>query len=57
MRAERQMREKIATIPDGSYDGEAFVDSDGVVYEPLRIAMRIVKSGGDEPPGRRCAST
>ena len=34
-RAARQMREKIATIPDGVYDGEAFVDSDGVVDEPL----------------------
>ena len=35
-RAARQMREKIATIPDGVYVGEAFVDSDGVVDEPLR---------------------
>ena len=47
------MREKIATIPDGVYDGEAFVDSDGVVDEPLRIAMRITKTGsGDDAP--RC---
>lgn len=45
VRAARQMRERIATIPDGVYDGEAFVDSDGVVDEPLRIAMRITKSG------------
>src|SRR5450432_3464100 len=45
-RAARQMREKIATIPDGVYEGEAFVDSDGVVDEPLRIAMRITKRGG-----------
>ncbi len=37
------MRAKIATIPDGVYEGEAFVDSDGVVDEPLRIAMRITK--------------
>ena len=35
-RAERQMRAKIAAIPDGVYDGEALVDSDGVVDEPLR---------------------
>ena len=47
-RAARQMREKIATIPDGVYDGEAFVDSDGVVDEPLRIAMRITKTGGSD---------
>jgi N-methylhydantoinase B len=45
-RARRQMRAKIATIPDGTYEGEAFVDSDGVVDEPLRIAMRIDKRGG-----------
>ena len=47
-RAARQMREKIATIADGVYDGEAFVDSDGVVDEPLRIAMRITKTGGSD---------
>ena len=43
------MREKIATIPDGVYEGEAFVDSDGVVDEPLRIAMRITKRGTATP--------
>ena len=49
VRAARQMRERISTIPDGVYDGEAFVDSDGVVDEPLRIAMRITKAGhGDD---------
>src|SRR3954463_9918983 len=31
VRAARQMRERITAIPDGSYFGEAFVDSDGVV--------------------------
>ncbi len=46
-RAERLMRAKIATIPDGVYRGEAFVDSDGVVDEPLRIAMTVTKSGTD----------
>ncbi len=45
-RAAAQMCAKIATIPDGVYQGEAFVDSDGVVNEPLRIAMKITKSGG-----------
>ena len=45
-RAAAQMRAKIATIPDGVYEGEAFVDSDGVVNQPLRIAMTITKSGG-----------
>jgi N-methylhydantoinase B len=59
-RAAQQMRAKIAAIPDGVYEGEAFVDSDGVVNEPLRIAMRIAKRGetlafdmaGSSPPCR-----
>jgi N-methylhydantoinase B len=59
-RAAREMRAKIATIPDGIYAGEAFVDSDGVVDRPLRIAMRITKRGeslvfdmsGSSPPCR-----
>lgn len=42
-RAELQMRAKIATIPDGDYHGVAFVDSDGIVDEPLRIDMKIKK--------------
>ena len=46
-RAAQQMRAKIATIADGIYEGEAFVDSDGVVDEPLRIAMRVEKRGGE----------
>ena len=59
-RARRQMEAKIAAIPDGTYEGESFVDSDGVVDEPLRIAMRITKRGhalafdmsGSSPPCR-----
>lgn len=42
-RAAQQMRAQIATIPDGVYEGEAFVDSDGVVNEPLRILVTITK--------------
>jgi N-methylhydantoinase B len=57
-RAAQQMRAKIAAIPDGVYEGESFVDSDGVVNEPLRIAMKIQKGGtsltfdmtGSSPP-------
>jgi N-methylhydantoinase B len=48
VRAAQQMRARIASIPDGVYEGEAFVDSDGVVNEPLRIAMRITKSGSGD---------
>jgi len=46
-RAEQQMRAKIATIPDGDYHGVAYVDSDGIVDEPLKIDMKIVKQGTD----------
>lgn len=46
-RAAQQMRAKIATIPDGTWKGEAFVDSDGVVDEPLRIALSIEKRGAE----------
>ena len=48
LRAAQQMRVKIATIPDGTYGGEAFVDSDGVVDAPLRIALRVTKHGSAE---------
>ncbi|MFO1079034.1 MAG: hydantoinase B/oxoprolinase family protein [Reyranellaceae bacterium] len=46
-RAERQMRAKIAAIPDGVYEGSAEVDSDGVVDRPLTIRMKITKAGDD----------
>ena len=46
-RAERQMRAKIATIPDGEYHGAAYIDSDGVVDAPLKIDMKIRKKDSD----------
>ena len=46
-RAERQMRAKISQIPDGTYEAAAFVDSDGVVDEPLKIAMKITKRASE----------
>ena len=46
-RAAQQMRAKIATIADGTYRGEAYVDSDGVVDEPLKIVMTVTKRDGD----------
>ena len=44
-RAARLMRAHIAGIPDGTYRSEAFVDSDGVVDQPLRIALAVTKKG------------
>ena len=46
-RAAQQMRAKISQIPDGTYQGDAWIDSDGVVDEPLRIAVSIEKKDGD----------
>ncbi len=59
-RAAQQMRAKIATIPDGIYEGESTVDSDGVDDHPLRIALTLRKEGtelyfdlsGSSPPCR-----
>ncbi len=59
-RAARLMRAYIAAIPDGVYRSEAFVDSDGVVNEPLKIALAVTKAGetlsfdftGSSPPCR-----
>jgi len=57
-RAAQQMRAKIKEIPDGLYQGKAFVDSDGVVDEPLCIDMKVRKQdtelyfdmSGSSPP-------
>ena len=54
------MRAHIATIPDGTYRSEAFVDSDGIVDVPLRIALTVTKHddalhfdfAGSSPPCR-----
>ncbi len=45
-RAERQMRQLIDEIADGTYRSVAWIDSDGVVNTPLAIRLTIVKSAG-----------
>ncbi len=42
--AARQMRAMIGLIPDGIYQSTAIVDSDGVVNEPLTIALSVIKT-------------
>ena len=57
-RAAAQMRAMIAAIPEGTYAARAFVDSDGVVDEPLTIALTVTRAGdgltfdfaGSSPP-------
>ncbi|MET7242762.1 hydantoinase B/oxoprolinase family protein [Methylobacterium sp. EM32] len=59
-RSAERMRAEIRRIPDGTYTSEAFVDSDGVVNEPLRISLTMTKAGdgltfdfsGSSPPCR-----
>jgi N-methylhydantoinase B len=46
-RAARLMRARIAQVPDGIYQAQTFVDSDGIVNEPLCIALSIEKKGTD----------
>lgn len=45
--AARQMRAMIGLIAEGSYAARAYVDSDGVVNEPLVIALNVTRAGGD----------
>jgi N-methylhydantoinase B len=42
--AAKQMRAMIGLIPDGRYESTAIVDSDGVVNQPLTIALTVTKS-------------
>ncbi|MCC2689725.1 MAG: apc4 1 [Rhizobiaceae bacterium] len=45
LRASAQMRAHIAGIRDGVYCSRAFVDSDGVVDEPLTVELAVEKAG------------
>jgi N-methylhydantoinase B len=46
-RATQQMRACIAPLPDGVYRSTAYIDSDGVVDEPLTIALAVTKAGDE----------
>ena len=46
-RAAEQMRANIRLIPDGVYRSVAYVDSDGVVNEPLEIRLAITAKEGE----------
>ncbi|MCA0963417.1 hydantoinase B/oxoprolinase family protein [Salipiger bermudensis] len=57
-RAAEQMRAQIARIPPGTYRSTAYIDSDGVVNEPLEIRLAVTADGegltfdfaGSSPP-------
>ena len=46
VRADTQMQAFIEEIPDGNYSSTAWIDSDGVVNEPLKIHLKIKKTKG-----------
>lgn len=46
-RAERQMRDAIAAIPDGAYDGEDFMDDDGHGGAPVPIRVTVTIRGDE----------
>jgi len=47
VRAERIMRAHISAIPDGVYTATAYMDSDGIVNEPLEVNVEVTVSGSD----------
>lgn len=47
VRASQQMRANIRLIPEGTYTSVAYVDSDGVVNEPLEIRLAITAEDGE----------
>lgn len=46
VRAEAQMRANIRLIPEGTYRSVAYVDSDGVVNQPLEIRLCVTAKDG-----------
>jgi N-methylhydantoinase B len=45
--AERRMRLEIAKLPDGTYVGESYLDSDGFQETPIRIRVAITIRGDE----------
>jgi N-methylhydantoinase B len=45
--SEAQMRAALRALPDGEWDGEDWLDDDGVEARPIRIAVRV-RIAGDE---------
>jgi len=43
--SERRIREGLKAIPDGIYEGEDYIDDDGVTDSPIKIHVRIEKRG------------
>lgn len=46
-RAEAEMRDAIAAVPDGVYEGEDWLDDDGSGRERIAVRVRVTISGGE----------
>ena len=46
-RSEQQMRSLIAEIPDGTYRFEDYIDNDGIVDEPRKVALALTVKDSD----------
>src|SRR6056297_1650270 len=46
-RAAEQMRSFVARVPEGRHESVAWIDSDGVVDEPLAVRLAITREGPD----------
>ncbi|MSP89092.1 MAG: hydantoinase B/oxoprolinase family protein [Alphaproteobacteria bacterium] len=44
--SETMMRRDLAALPDGRYEAEGFMDSDGIVDQPVRIAVAVTLDRG-----------
>ncbi|MEE2804713.1 MAG: hydantoinase B/oxoprolinase family protein [Pseudomonadota bacterium] len=47
VRSEQHMRKVLSSVPDGRYSFTALIDSDGVVDQPLEIALDLTIAGSD----------
>lgn len=43
--SERRMRKGLEALPDGSYEAEDFIDDDGIVDQPIRVAVKVTIEG------------
>ncbi|MCL5045908.1 MAG: hydantoinase B/oxoprolinase family protein [Actinobacteria bacterium] len=45
--SERLDREAIVAIPDGVYEAEGFLDSDGLSDDPVKVQVKVIINGSD----------
>ena len=45
--SERRMRLGLAKLPEGVYEGDDFIDDDGINDRPIRVAVKLAVKGGE----------